>query len=206
MIPEIFSDHSEFFHRAAETTAKRQSCDVGLIYDCRYGLDGIWNTPDHLTAVTDITHHFNEAATFAKKLHRALTLMTEAQRKELIVAGCVTTFQVEHLADVLAQDAVNLKEWSRTRIRKGGRNPAAYDVAELMRRVFRRQGRRITYGTEPNSDHPSTEFGIAVLHALGDFGIKAGWRGPAREAFDKQGRIQNRLRLICEARRLRMAD
>ncbi|WP_143710421.1 hypothetical protein [Tabrizicola sp. TH137] len=205
MKPEIFGDQSEFFHRAAQSIARRLNCDVQVVYSCMVGLDAIWNTPAHLDAVNEVTTHFNEAARHAKHLHRALSLMTEAQRRELTVAGCVTVFQVEHLADVLAQDVSDLSNWSRTRIRKGGRNPAAYDVAELIRRIFRRQRIKITLGTEPNSDQPSTDFGRAVLHSLGDFGIKAGWRGPAREAFDKQREIEWRLSRICEARRLRSA-
>ena len=203
MKPEIFAYRSEFFRRAAESTAKKQGCDIGLVYGCISGLDAIWNTPDHMDDVREVTEHFNEAAQHAKKLHRSITLMTEAQRRELTVAGCVTVFQIEHLADVLAQDATTLKSWSRTRFRTGGRNLAAYDVAELMRRIFRRQRRRITFGLQPNSDHPSTEFGRAVRDALGDFGVKAGWRRPAQEAFDNQRQIQERLSRICEAKHQR---
>jgi hypothetical protein len=199
MKPEIFTDRSDFFHQAAEATAKRQNCSVDLVYACMSGLDGIWNSPDHLDSVSEVTAHFNDAARFAKRLHRAITLMTPSQRNELIVAGCVTTFQIEHLADVLAQDATSLSDWSRTRLRKGGKNLAAYDVAEMMRRLFRRQRRRITYGTEPTSDLPSTDFGRAVRAALGDFGVKSGWRSPARQAYDTQFSIGRRLALIGEA-------
>lgn len=197
MKPEIFADSSEFFEQAVKAMAIRNRCSTELIYQCADGLDGIWNTPDHLDSVREVTGHFNDAAQYAKRLHRALTLMTESQRKDLEVAGCVTTYQIEHLADVLSQDARSLSDWSRTRIRTGGRNLAAYDVAEMTRRLFRRQRRRITFGTVANSDTPSTDFCREVQAALGDFGVKAGWRGPAREAHDRQLAISQRLARIC---------
>lgn len=203
MTPEIFPEQSDFFHKAAESVAGDLGCTVDLVYTCMGKLDAVYNQPEHLDAVSEVTHHFNDAAKFARRLHWELTLLTPSQRKDLEVAGCVTVFQLEHLADVLNQDAKGLSSWSRKRIRTGGRNLAAYDVSELIRRIFRRQRRAITFGTSGETDNPSTAFGRAVCRALGHFGVKAGWRRPAMEAFDKQRRIQERMRRICEARQAR---
>jgi hypothetical protein len=145
----------------------------------------------HLDATKDITNAFNEAARHAKNLHRSITLMTPPQRRELDVAGCVTSFQLEHLADVLAQDALNLKEWSRNSIRTGGRNPAAYAVASGVRRLFRRMRRPNTFGRNTDGG-PSTYFGRTVQFTIGAFGVKVDWQGPTKKGREKQEEVNER--------------
>lgn len=204
MTPEIFEDESDFIHLAAETTAKRLQCHVDLVYACMTGLDLSYTTPEHLERVKEVTGHLNEAARHARRLHSSLKRMTDTQRNDLLIAGCVTVFQVEYLASVLESDTFSLAGFSKAQDRTGGRNPAAYAVSELVRRIFRRQRRKITFGTDPNSDLPSTDFGWSVLNALGDFGIQIGWRGPAKDAHSKHRDIENRLARICQGRQKRL--
>ena len=122
----------------------------------------------------------------------------------LVTAGCVTIHQLEHLRHVLADDAAYLTRFQREpgNARPGGRNPAAYMIAEGMRRLFRRLRKRITYGTN-DCGSPTTDFCRGVEHAIGAFGARADWRGPAREAWEKQLRIENRYRACAMNRSLR---
>lgn len=199
--PEVFPIQHELVTAAHNSIAQLLSCSVQQVDLCFLGLGIVpYDTPEHLEAVGKVTHAFNEAARHAANLTRAINRMTEAQRRELVVAGCVTNYQIEHLADVLAQDAESLKQWSRTRIRTGGRNLAAHSVALAMRRLFRRLRREITFGQHPGGG-PSTDFGKAVEFAIGAFGLKANWRRPAQEARDVQSTIIQRYNRIKACRK-----
>lgn len=194
--PEIFYIAEGITENAMSDIAKYMTCRDLDVDRAFRGLGGIsYTTPTHLDSVKEVTHSFNEAARHAQNLTRSISRMTESQKRELVVAGCVTFFQIEHLADVLAQDATSLKEWSRTRIRTGGRNPAAYAISEAMRRLFRQQRLDITFGQYPEGG-PSTNFGKAVQFALGSFGEKSDWRRPTEEARNKQREINQRFAAI----------
>lgn len=192
MEEHIFPDRSELIHRGVQALAKRMGCSEALIDASIGSLDLAWSSPEHLNRVDETTHHFNRAARLARELARAMAMMTEGQKTDLAVAGAATSYQVEHLADVLAGDATSLATWSRDRFRRGGRNIAAYNVAELVRRVARRMRLKITYGAD-SFGAPSTEFGRMVQFALGEFGVKASWRGPTREAVDCQASYAARI-------------
>ncbi len=190
--PEIFPTLHDETSSALQKIASYVGADENLIGSCFYGGDfSLYDTPDHLDSVKSVTHAFNEAARHARNLHRAITRMTPSQRAEINVAGCVTSFQIEHLADVLAQDAESLAGWSRTKIRTGGRNPAAYGVASGVYRIFRRLRKDITFGQNADGG-PSTDFGKTVQFALGAFGIKADWRRPAQSERDRFFNISTR--------------
>lgn len=191
---------------AFRAIAHRVGCDEYAVSDAFRGLRGPeWEVPQHLDAVKRTAHAMNEAARHAKNLHAALGRLSEDQRRSLTLAGAVTMPQIEHLLAVLAGDASGLQDWLRNRNRRGGRNPAAYIVSEGMRRLYRRLRKRITFGQDTGGG-PSTDFGRDVEFALGAFGVSADWRGPAREAFAKQLRREERLARCAHARALKEAQ
>lgn len=173
--------------------AKQLGCNEFQVSDAFAGL-GVpeWTTPQHLSLLKVSATVLNDAARHAENLNRALCKLSETDLDDLIIAGCVTRFQIEHLRKTLHDDATRILRWADEYNRAGGRNPAAYIVAEGMRRLFRRLRKKITYGLG-NDGAPSTEFGRAVKLAIGEFGIRADWRGPASKAFDKHASIQRRL-------------
>jgi hypothetical protein len=171
----------------------RLGCDEYLVLDAFRGL-GIpeWEISTHLDDVKASTQVLNEAARYADNLLGAMRRLSEDDRRDLIVAGAPTFHQIEFLRDTLQGDASDLKSWASRRNRTGGRNPAAYIVAEGMRKVFRRLRKPITFGNHYEGG-PSTEFGKEVEFALGAFGIRADWRRPTQEATEKQGKIAARM-------------
>ena len=139
---------------------------------------------EHLSLVKRRATEVNAAAKAARKLALAMRELPENERHQFLVNGTPTVFQIECLADVLANHANNLENWQKTKNRRGGRNPGAHLVAEGVRRLFRRQRLRITFGQDSNG--PTTDFCRSVEAALGEFGIRHGWRQPARAAYLKQ--------------------
>ena len=189
IFPEAVDDGCEPFRQIGS----RLGCDEYLIHDAFRGL-GVpeWEVPTHLDAVKATTHALNESARHAENLLRAMRKLSVRERGQLIEDGAPTFSQIEFLHDILAGDAANLKGWLAKRHRAGGRNPAAYIVAEGMRRVFRRLRKNVTFGFQHDGG-PSTEFGREVTFALGAFGLQADWRRPTEEAANKQGKIKARL-------------
>lgn len=201
IFPEAEDDGCEPFGSLAQHLGCHE-CDVHAAFR---GVEvPEWNIPAHLSEVKATTHALNTAARHAKNLYQALGSLDESERADLLVAGCVTIHQVEHLLFVLTGNANGLQDWLKGRNRQGGRNPAAYAVGEGVRRLFRRSRRNITYGLSASGE-PSTDFCRAVEFGLGAFGIKADWRGPARAAHDRQLGISNRHFQIlrrCEQQRM----
>lgn len=191
--PPATDDGGEPFRKIAA----KWDTDEYTVSDAFRGVSPEWASPEHLDTVKHCAGELNRAARASERLIRILRGLPHSEYEMLITAGCVTIQQLEHLRDVLAADADNLTRFQGEpgNQRRGGRNPAAYHVAERMRRLFRRLRKRITYGVDGEiSGEPSTDFCRGVEHAIGAFGIRADWRGPAREAWEKQLRIENRLR------------
>lgn len=193
MTDEIFPAAIDDAWEPHRQIGERLECDEYLVRDCFRGL-GVpeWESPAHLDKVRKATHSLNEAARHADNLLRAMHRLSQPERESLIVSGAVTFHQIEFLRDILSGDATDLKTWLSKRKRGGGRNPAAYIVAEGMRRLFRRLRRPITFGIHSEGG-PSTDFGRAVEYAIGVFGIHADWRRPAEKAAGKQNGIKARL-------------
>jgi hypothetical protein len=199
IFPAAIDDGCEPFRQIAS----RLRCDEDLVHDAFMGL-GVpeWEIPTHLDTVKKTTHALNEAARHAENLLRALLQLSQNERDDLIVAGAPTFHQIEFLRDTLSNHGLHLKSWSSMRHRGGGRNPAAYIIAEGMRRVFRRLRKNITFGNLPDGSGPSTEFGKEVKFALGAFGVLADWRRPTAEASDKQREIRAQM-IKCQTAKLR---
>ena len=193
VLPEIFEDGGEDANRPYVKIAEHLQCPVHVVWQ---GFSGLaipeWSTPEHLDAVKATAHHLNETERRARNLLDALNELSQRDLEMLTQAGCVTVYQVEHLVGVLNGDADYVLRRANEHDRKGGRNPAAYIVAEAMRRIFRRLRRKITFG-QTFDGYPSTKFGREVQFAIGEFGIRADWRRPARSAREKQDQIQGRL-------------
>jgi hypothetical protein len=178
---------------------QRIASRLGLSEDELYRLAGSivpeWEVPRHLDAVKGNAKALNKAASHAVKLLESLRALSVEEEQDLRLRGCITPQQIEHLAAILRGDAADLMDWLKRRGRQGGRNPAPYLIAELVRRAFRRLRRPITFGEHDGG--PSTDFCREVEAALGDFGIRAHWKDPSGAAHKKQQAIEHR--------RLRMA-
>lgn len=184
--------------------AARWGTDENTVADAFRSAVPVWALPEHLDTVKHCAGELNRAARASEKLIGILRDLPKSEREMLVAAGCVTIQQLEHLRHVLADDALYLIRFQSDpgNARPGGRNPAAYFIAEGVRRLFRRLRKRITWGTN-DCRAPSTDFCRGVEHAIGAFGVRADWRGPAREAWEKQMRIQGRLDTCAMNRSLR---
>ncbi|QIE42636.1 hypothetical protein G5B39_12295 [Rhodobacteraceae bacterium SC52] len=189
IFPGADDDGCEPFRQIAKFTG----CKEEEVY---YSFRGIgvpqWITPEHIDAVQANTKAINNAARAARNLQDALNRLSRSDIETIIKHGGATPAQIAFLAANLEGWATDLTGWRAKQSRAGGKNPAAYAVAEGMRRLFRRLRRKITFGNHPDGG-PSTDFSRAVEHAIGAFGIRAGWQLPAQRAWEKQSRINARL-------------
>ena len=152
-----------------------------------------WADTKHLNALIRSTRALNKLESHLARAIEAMRSLHPDDTESLVEAGCPTIQQLDNFVVVLRQDGRFKTRWTSQFDRKGGRNPGAHIVAEGVRRVFRRNRWKITFGLAPNSDEPSTHFCRAVQYSIGSFGIVAGWRGPAQVAYNKHAEISNRL-------------
>lgn len=183
---------------AIEAIARRHGAHPDLVGSCFSGVN-VYDDRVHLRLVRESTEGMNEAARHAANLVKAFSRLSSHEREHLVNVGAPTVVQIRYLASVLHGHAKSLEEWRRQPNQKGGRNPAAYQVAEATRRLFRRLRCPITFGQTPEGG-PSTEFGCAVAHAIGAFRVSADWRRPAEAAFKRQKEIQYRLQRLHDLR------
>jgi|GEM_PF-6390999 len=189
--PEIFPAASDDGCEPFRIIARHLDICADVVMDSFSGINPECWAPEHLSSVRGNTEALNEAAKHAENLHLALLRISQGERDDLTQQGCVTVQQIEHLADLLRVGSVTLSEWSTQRKREGGKNLAAHDVAEGVRRTFRRTQTNITFGQHPGGG-PSTPFGRAVEVAIGAFGIRADWKSPTKAAFAKQRKLLER--------------
>lgn len=169
-------------------------CHENDVHDAFSGLDvPEWLASEHHEAVKERAKSFNRAARSASSLLTALRSLSNHDLQMLEQSGAVTLYQLEHLHWALEKDNKDLKDWLAERGRPGGKNIAAYEIAEGIRRLFRRRRLNVAFGQSPNSGDPSTKFGQTVERAIAAFGLVADWRGPAKAAKEKQSRIEGRL-------------
>lgn len=192
--PEASDDGMQPFRAIAQ----RWGTDENTASDAFRGVEvPEWASPEHLDTVKGCAGDLNRAARVTEKLIEIIRGLPESERDMLITDGCVTIEQLQHLCNVLADDASYLTRFYKApaNARHGGRNPAAYAIAEGMRRLFRWLRKPITFGCS-DFGLPTTDYCKGVEHALGAFGVRANWRGPARESWEKQLQIKNR-HLAC---------
>lgn len=174
--------------------ANRLECSEGLVLACARGL-GVpeWiNSPreggGNVRLVRDTIGAYNDAVIASQNLYSALSRLSQNDRESLVNSGCVTLPQIKNLVDTLARDQEDLSDWLATLDVKGGKNPAAFEVAKLILRIFRVLGKRPGFGQ--SNGYPSTPYCSAVDFALSVFGIKSNWRSPARAALEEWHRRQ----------------
>ncbi len=155
-----------------------------------------WSTPEHQRALKNAAGKLNEAVRHAENLVRSLDRLSSRELSFLIQAGTITPHQIEFLIQKMQQDADQIVGRRDELPSSTSRNHAAYIVSEGVRRLFRRLRAEISYGQSADSGAPSGEFCKTVEFAIGAFGIVASWRGPAKEAWEKQLAIENRYRLM----------
>ena len=198
VFPEGLGDGMEPFRLISE----RWTVDLSVVeeaFRCAWEVE--YSAPGHLNDVADNVAILNRSAIYAEALIKSLRMLPEDSMARLRHAGCVTLEQLQHLLSELSDDESYLVEWSDqpNNSRRGGRNPSAYLVAKAMRRLFRKMRKPITYGLS-TSGTPTTDFCKGVEHALSAFRIRANWRGPAREEWERHIAIGNRQRRCAEAK------
>lgn len=200
LFPPAEDDGCEPFRRIAA----KVGCTEFQALDAFHGLAvPEWSTPEHQRAIKEETQNINTAVRHAKNLANSLRSLSQQQRADLIMSGMITHQQVEALKMCLQQDAASLTEYRSSLGGSTSRNPAAYVVAEGMRRLFRRLRKAITYGKSPDGG-PTGEYCRAVEFAIGAFGIVASFDGPAKEANKKQRSIEARLSRMHLSRALKI--
>jgi hypothetical protein len=191
-LPPVFPDVSDHTYEAHLAIAKRLGCDEFQVGAAFKRAAPQWITPAHFDALKQRTLALNEAARLADRLHKTMRRLPSDAIDNLISEGAITIPQIEYLGSLLSGESKNYDEWRNMRYSGGRTNPAANDIAEGMRRLFRRLRKPITFGQSDSGDGPSTEFGRAVEFALGAFGVNAHWRRAAEKAYRKQQKIEGR--------------
>ncbi|MGX0975605.1 hypothetical protein ACSSVY_001315, partial [Roseovarius sp. MBR-51] len=79
------------------------------------------------------------------------------------------------------------------RTKKGGVNWQARDAAAMVAFAFAYHGAKLTFGTRPGSDEPSTAFGRAVKGVLDALDIRADWRRPTEDAIKLAIKIEHEI-------------
>ena len=175
-----------------EVIAEKLQCSKDSVYQAFSGLEiPDWSDPKHLDRIQGEMAALNRARLHTEKLIFRLNELSDSSRNGLQMSACPNSVQLGLLVKELSGQKEYLERFSRNQSRQGGRNPGAYIVAEGMRRLFRRQRWKITWGQVEG--FPSTKFGRAVEFGLNSFGILANWRGPTEEAFRRQVNISDRL-------------
>lgn len=178
-------------HRFAPL-AGHLGCSIDQVAQAFIGLEfPEYARSEHLDIVHSRVRTLNRAAAKAQDLLLELGDLPADAWEYLLFRGTVTLQQVEYLADALNNNGASLNDWYSGKNRRGGRNVAAYVVAEGTRRAFRRCRASITFGEADG--HPSTAFGRAVEDTIAAFGIRSNWKGPTKEAWSKQRSIEQRL-------------
>lgn len=186
--PEAADDGCEPF-RAIGAYLECDECEVA---DAFAGLRAPeWSTPEIKDNQKKSTFALNRCANELNKLIKAYSALSEEDYQLAIEAGGITRPQLRATERIFASHSGSMSRWYEEGGRDGGRNIAAYTVAEGMRRLFRRKRWPIGWGI--TEGYPSTPFGRAVEFSLGEFGIISGWRGPTRAAWEKQKKIEGRL-------------
>ena len=89
------------------------------------------------------------------------------------------------LAGLTGLDRDLVEIWFRGNPRPGGRQVVARLIADAVCLAFEDLGEPVTWGTWPDSNRPSTAFGMVVEDALDFHGSKADWRGVARDVWKR---------------------
>lgn len=171
-----------------EIIAKYIGCESEILkHSCRVWQDiPSASSPEYIDKLKSAAKARENGARFARGLATSLRDFSHLTGTNLMLPpGCegVTVEQIDLLEKALEDDCRYYLQWSRGYDRTGGRNPAAYVVAHLIRQVYFRLGKRITLGN--NDGLPSTDFGRAVEFALSEFKISSDWRRPAEDARKK---------------------
>lgn len=186
------STQDEPFDHRFSALAGHLGCSEECAANAFYGLEfPEYIKPSHMELVRKRIKQLNLASSKADSLVAVLRNLPTDAWQDLQQRGAITLQQLEFFADALRDDHAFLNKWYSGQDRRGGKIIAAYVVAEGVRRAFRRSRTPIKFGE--NDGYPSTLFGRAVEDTIAAFGIRSGWKGPARDAWQKQERINARL-------------
>ena len=186
---------------AIASIAMNEQCDPNLVnslFDARF--IPAWTTVEHFRLMKQEAKNTLHAAKYIKLLINSLKMLSVNKLHSIYCNGSVTIAQLEILQLTLSTESEFLDRHGAEFNRTGGRNPAAHATSEMIRRLYRKLGRRVTYGQTTDAE-PSTNFCRSVEFALDAFRINANWRRPARCAFKKNEKVSARLQR-CEAHKM----
>lgn len=158
-----------------------------------------WSTPEAKSNQEKSSRALNKCTAELEKLIKAYSALSDEDYQLAIEAGGITRPQLRATKEIFASHSASMSRCYGEDGRKGGRNIAAYTVAEGIRRLFRRKRRPIGWGI--TEGYPSTPFGRAVEFSLGEFGVISGWRGATEAAYKKQKKMEGRLMAIHLSRK-----
>ena len=150
-----------------------------------------WADARHLDDIKKNAHAANRLVRALEATAEAMAALSPDFREDLVGAGVVTLPQIQYALQRVNEDSKWLATVAGEFERTGGRNPGADLIAEGLRLLFQRLRRPVTWGIFEG--HPTGEFCRAVEFSIAEFGIRAGWRGPADRAYRKHLTRQNRL-------------
>jgi hypothetical protein len=169
------------------------NCDEYKVMDAFSGMRSPeWSTPIVKDNQKASTIALNRCALRVDQLIKAYSDLSQEDYQLSLQAGCVTIEQLRATHKAISSHGHTMGNWYSEGDRRGGRNIAAYTISEGIRRLFRRLRLPLTWGVS-ESGLPSTPFGRAVEFSLGEFGIISDWRGPTKDAWKKQKKIEGRL-------------
>lgn len=192
------------FSKREKRLATALSCSPELIRFVwqELKLDNFEDVHD-IKQLTDISKTYKQMIKQTDKLMHLYGTLPEDERQRLNIEAQLQGFihgadKLEALLNVLIKELNELiahrKHVKERNPTKGGKDPRADQLAELVARIFEETNRPITYGHR--EELPTTEFGRAVQTTLEICEAKlldtddrlylSNWRQPAHKAFVKR--------------------
>lgn len=121
-----------------------------------------------------------EVSVLVNRLLRKIDASDGDAIEHYLTAAGISISGLAKFYELTNQAGESIQQAPIMRSSKGGKNWAAYDIAQGVAQLFFRLDRRITFGHQDGE--PTTEFGRSVQISIKAFALKANWREPARYA------------------------
>lgn len=173
-----------------------------------FHIEGTGRSVEVESVMRCITARFNKASgadiTSEKKkqikvIKGVLTTLTRLQKKleDASINPSHIAGVAEHYKFRIGLIEASLGHEKRTK--KGGMNWQAREAGAMVAYAFAYHGAKVTFGSRPGSDEPSTAFGRAVKGVLDALDIRADWRRPTEDAIKLAVKIEQEIYRAQEA-------
>ena len=179
--------------------SKTLNCSASLVQETwqMLGIDS-FDDPHELSSVQEAADIYLSAGKHAARLSEMLSSLSEAEVERLTVERNDVVKSSIVSARTLSEELLALHAQRKSVIdrnpRRGGSDPRADKLAELVALIFEHQGRKVTFGL--TDAEPSTHFCKSVRDVLviceskrfqkGQTVYVTDWRQPSRKAFLKR--------------------